>query len=192
MLVGKKAPSFSCQAVVNGAIQDLHLEDFKGYYKVLFFYPLDFTFVCPTELHAFQEVLHEFEQRSTIILGISVDSVYSHLAWLAQPREQGGIHGITYPLLSDITKSVSRAYCILDEEAGIAYRGMFIIDADDTIQAIHVNNLSLGRNIQEVIRLIDAIKFTKTHGEVCPANWTLGKDGIKPTHEGISEYYTKK
>ena len=118
--------------------------------EFFFFYPLDFSFVCPTELHAFQDALSEFEQRKTIVLGVSVDSVYSHVAWLAQPKEEGGIKGVTFPLLSDITKSISRAYDVLDEVEGIAYRGLFIIDKQDIIQSVQVNNLSLGRNIGEV------------------------------------------
>lgn len=191
MLVGKRAPSFSCQAVIHNAVKDIHLDDFKDVYKVLFFYPLDFTFVCPTELHAFQESLSEFEQRNTVILGVSVDSVYSHLAWLAQPKEQGGIQGLTYPLLSDITKSISRAYEVLDEEKGIALRGLFILDDENIVQIAQINNLSLGRNTQEVLRLLDAIRFTKTHGEVCPANWTQEKKALNPTQEGLKEYYKK-
>ncbi len=191
MLVGKRAPSFSCQAIVNEEVKDIYFEDFKDAYKVLFFYPLDFTFVCPTELHAFQESISEFEQRNAVILGVSVDSVYSHLAWLAQPKEQGGIQGITYPLLSDITKSISRAYEVLDEDKGIALRGIFIIDNENIVQVAQINNLSLGRNTQEVLRLLDAVHFTKEHGQVCPANWTEEEKGLKPTQEGLKEYYKK-
>jgi peroxiredoxin 2/4 len=192
MIIGKKAPFFSCQAVVDGQIKEISLDDFKGQYKILFFYPLDFTFVCPTELHAFQEDLHAFTERGAVVLGISVDSVYSHLAWLAQPREQGGIQGVNYPLLSDITKSIARAYEVLNEETGVAYRGLFIIDDEDIVQAEQLNNLSLGRNTEEVLRLLDALKFTKTQGEVCPANWTIGKKGLKPTKAGLAEYFSKK
>lgn len=189
MLVGITAPDFSCKAVIDGEIKDINLSDYKDQMRVLFFYPLDFSFVCPTELHAFQDALSEFEKRKAVILGVSVDSVYSHLAWLAQPKEQGGIKGVTYPLLSDITKSIARAYGVLDEKEGIASRGVFIIDKKGIIQSMQVNNLSLGRNIQEVLRLVDAVEFVETHGEVCPANWALGTDGMKPTHAGVVDYF---
>ena len=189
MLLGTMAPEFSCKAVIDGEIKDIHLSDYKGQMRVLFFYPLDFSFVCPTELHAFQDALAEFEKRKTVILGVSVDSVYSHLAWLAQPKEQGGIKGVTFPLLSDITKSIARTYGVLDEKEGIAYRGLFIIDKHDVVQSVQINNLSLGRNINEVVRLVDAVEFVETHGEVCPANWTLGQGGIEPTHSGVVDYF---
>ncbi len=189
MLIGKQAPLFSCKGIIQGEIKDVALDDYKGKTKVLFFYPLDFSFVCPTELHAFQDALSEFEKRQTSVIGISVDSVYAHLAWLSQPKEQGGIQGVTYPLLSDITKSVSRAYEALNEQEGVAYRALYIVDKNNVIQSIQLNGLSLGRNINEVLRLVDAVEFVETHGEVCPANWTAGEDGIKPTHAGVVDYF---
>lgn len=192
MIIGKQAPAFTCKGIVNGEIKDISLDDYKGLLKVLFFYPLDFSFVCPTELHAFQDALSEFEKRKAVLLGISVDSVYSHQAWLEQPREQGGIAGIMYPLLSDITKSVSQAYGALNEEEGIAYRALYIIDKANIIQTMHINNLSLGRNIGEVLRLVDAVEFVETHGEVCPANWTAGTDGLMPSHAGVVDYFHKE
>ncbi len=192
MIVGKRAPDFSCKAIIDGVIKDFSLHNLKGQLKVLCFYPLDFSFVCPTELHAFQEVLSEFEKRNTTVFAVSVDSVYSHLMWLDQPKERGGIKGVTYPLLSDITKSISRAYGVLNEEQGITLRALFIIDKNNIIQSMQVNNLSLGRNIQEVLRLVEAVEFVETHGEVCPANWSAGQDGLVPTREGVKEYFSKK
>ncbi len=188
MLVGKPAPLFSCKAIVEGQIKDVSLADVQGM-KVLFFYPLDFTFVCPTELHAFQDAHADFKARNTTLLGISVDSVYSHLTWLEQPKAQGGIQGITYPLLSDISRSVSRAYDVLDEDEGVAYRALFIIDKDNIIQSMQLNNLSFGRNINEVLRLIDAVQFVEKHGEVCPANWTVGQKGMDPSRAGVVDYF---
>lgn len=190
MLVGKQAPEISCQAIIDGSIENISLCDFKDKYKVLFFYPLDFTFVCPTELHAFQDSLKEFKKRNAVILGISVDSIYSHQAWLQQPKSKGGIQGVTYLLLSDITKSISRNYNVLDEEQGVAYRALFLIDKKDIIQSMQINNLSLGRNIKEVLRLLDAIIFVEKHGEVCPANWEPGKKGLKASYAGVVDYFS--
>lgn len=192
MLVGKKAPEISCQAVIDNQIKDIKLSDFKSSYKVLFFYPLDFTFVCPTEIHAFETALPEFKKRDAMIFGISIDSVYSHQAWLEQPKEQGGIKGITYPLLSDITKSISRSYDVLNEQTGVAFRGIFVIDQDDIVQAMQVNNLFLGRNISEIIRLIDAIEFAKNNKQVCPANWISGQEALTPDQSGLKDYFKKK
>lgn len=191
-MIGKKAPAFSAKALVNGEIKDMGLDDYTGLAKVIFFYPLDFSFVCPTELHAFQDALAEFEKRNTVLLGISIDSVYAHLAWWGQPKEEGGIAGVSYPLVSDITKSIARSYGALDEEAGVAFRALFVLDKQDIIQSMHINNLSLGRNVNEVLRLVDAVEFVETHGEVCPANWSLGKDGMLPTHAGVVDYFHKK
>lgn len=192
MLVGKPAPLFSCEAVIDGQIKTISLEDYLIGTIVLFFYPLDFSFVCPTELHAFQDDHDEFKKRNATILGISIDSVYSHLAWLAQPKVEGGIAGITYPVLSDITKSISRLYHVLDEEEGIAYRALFIIDKHGIVQSTQINNLSLGRNIKEVLRLVDAIEFVSVHGEVCPANWMLGQEALTADHKGVVEYFQEK
>ncbi len=192
MLVGKVAPEISCQAIIDNEIKDIKLSDFKNKYKVLFFYPLDFTFVCPTEMHAFQDLIEEFKKRDAVILGISIDSVYSHEAWLKQPKEEGGIHGVTFPLLSDITKTISSNYHVLDEKAGVALRGLFIIDQDNIIQSMQVNNLSVGRNIREVLRLIDAIDFAKNNKQVCPANWTTEQQALNPDQEGLSKYFKSK
>ncbi|MBA2307168.1 peroxiredoxin [Candidatus Dependentiae bacterium] len=192
MLIGKKAPDFSCLAVVNGVIKDSSLQDYAGRMKVLVFYPLDFSFVCPTELHAFQDMLATFSEKNAVILGISVDSVYSHLAWCEKPKKMGGLEGVSFPLLSDITKTISRSYGVLDEEKGFAARGLFIIDTDDIIQHIEINNVSIGRNTAEVIRLLDAIAFVKKHGEACPINWTAGSDGLKQTEQGVIDYFSTK
>lgn len=192
MIIGKPAPDFSCKGVIDGEIKDFSLHDLKGRLVVLCFYPLDFSFVCPTELQAFQSVFPEFEKRNASVIAISVDSVYSHLMWLDQPKERGGINGISYPLLSDITKSIARAYGVLDEEEGITYRALFIIDKHGIVQSIQINNMSLGRNIQEVLRLVDAVKFVEDHGAVCPANWSLGQDGLVPTRKGVTDYFSKK
>jgi peroxiredoxin (alkyl hydroperoxide reductase subunit C) len=192
-LLGSVAPDFNCQALVNGEIKQLvSLADFAGKYKILLFYPLDFTFVCPTELHAFQDKYHEFKQRNAVVLGISVDSVYCHQAWLEQPKSEGGIQGIEFPLLSDITKTIARDYNVLNEAKGIAYRAIFLLDKSNIIQVIQVNNLNLGRNIEEVLRLLDALIFTEQHGEVCPANWTVGQEGMQETKESVQEYFAKK
>jgi len=187
--IGNKAPDFNCEAVVKKQIKTVSLDDFKGKYKVVFFYPLDFTFVCPTELHAFQDKLAEFEKRNTHLLGVSIDSVYSHLAWLNTPKNKGGIEGITYPLLSDIKKTISTDYGVLDEEAGVALRGLFILDKDDCVQSMTVNNLSLGRNVDEVIRTIDALQHVENHGEVCPANWNKGEKAMKPDAQGLDDFF---
>lgn len=191
MIIGKPAPDFSCKAVIDREIKDFSLYSTQGL-KILCFYPLDFSFVCPTELQAFQHALPEFTKRNASVLAISVDSVYSHLMWLEQPKERGGISGITYPLLSDITKSISRSYNVLDEKEGITYRALFIIDNNNIVQSMQVNNLSLGRNIQEILRLVDAVQFAEAHGEVCPANWSAGQDGLVPTREGLADYFSKK
>ncbi len=191
VLVGRKAPDFDVAAVVNGSqfMDSIKLSVYKGKYVVLFFYPLDFTFVCPTELHAFQEKLQEFRDRNVELIGCSVDSKFSHFAWLNTPRAQGGIKGVTYTLLSDINKSVAADYDVLLEGAGIALRGLFLIDKEGVVQHQVVNNLPLGRNIDEVLRLVDALQFTEEHGEVCPANWNKGDKTMAPTQEGLVEFF---
>lgn len=187
--VGKPAPGFSCQAVHNNAIKQLSLSEFDNQYKVLFFYPLDFTFVCPTELHAFQEKLHEFEKRNCAVLAASIDSAYSHSAWLKTPKAQGGIQGITYPIIADINKSIARDYGVLDEQQGVALRGVFLLDKDNIVQSAQVNNLSLGRSVDEILRLLDALQHAEAHGEVCPANWNAGDRAMKPNDSGLKEYF---
>jgi len=191
VLVGRKAPDFDVAAVVNGSqfVDSCKLSDFSGKYVVLFFYPLDFTFVCPTELHAFQEKLEEFRSRNVELIGCSVDSKFSHYAWLNTPKNQGGIQGVTYTLLSDLNKTVSSDYDVLIESEGIALRGLFLIDKAGIVQHQVVNNLPLGRNVDEALRLVDALQFTEEFGEVCPANWHKGDKTMKPDEEGLKEFF---
>ncbi len=193
VLVGRKAPDFNAPAVVNGNtfVDSCQLSSFRGKYVVLFFYPLDFTFVCPTELHAFQEKLGEFQKRNVEVLACSVDSKFSHLAWLNTPRGRGGIQGVTYPILSDINKTISRDYDVLVEDAGVALRGLFLIDREGVVKHQVVNDLGLGRNVDEVLRLVDALQFTEEFGEVCPANWNKGDRSMKPTEEGLKAYFAE-
>lgn len=189
-LVGKKAPEFKAKAVIKDKIyDDFCLSDFAGKYIVFFFYPLDFTFVCPTELHAFQEKLKEFEKRNAQIIGCSIDSCFSHTAWLNTPKVKGGIHGVSYPIVSDINKTIARAFHVLKEEDGIAYRGLFLIDKEGVVRHQLVNDLPLGRSVDEVLRTLDALIFHEQHGEVCPANWKAGAKAMKPTEQGLSEYF---
>lgn len=191
VLVNKEAPDFTAKAVQEGnVIDEYKLSDLRGKYVVLFFYPLDFTFVCPTELHAFQAKLEEFKKRNVEVVGVSIDSWFSHLAWLQQPKAQGGIEGVTYPLVSDLNKTISKDYDVLLEGVGIALRGLFLIDKEGIVQHQVVNNLPLGRSIDEALRLVDALQFTEEHGEVCPANWKEGEKSMKPTGDGLKEYFT--
>jgi len=207
VLVGKKAPLFTAKAVINGneIVDNFSLEQFIGNkYVVLFFYPADFTFVCPTEIIAFQEKITEFEKRDTIVIGCSTDSEYSHWKWLNTPKNEGGIMGVKYPLVADTSKVIAQNYDVLagyyeynenDEIVFVgtpmAYRGLFLIDKQGIVRHQVVNDMPLGRNIDEVIRLIDALQYYEKHGEVCPANWTAGKEALKPTFEGIAEYLSK-
>ncbi len=194
VLVGKQAPEFNVDAVINGNQfqSNFTLSQFKDQkYVVLFFYPLDFTFVCPTELHAFQEKLSEFEKRNTQVIGASVDSKFSHLAWLNTPATEGGIQGVTYPIISDLNKTVSEAYDVLVEGAGIAYRGLFLIDKKGVVRHQVINDLPLGRNIDEALRLVDALQFTEINGEVCPANWNPGKTAMEATQAGLKEFFNQ-
>ncbi len=190
VLVGKKAPDFNLKAVIKGKIEDqFSLTALKGKYVLLFFYPLNFTFVCPTELHAFQEKLSSFEERNTQVVGCSVDSCFSHLAWLNIPRQKGGIQGIEYPILSDINKSVSRSFDVLKEEDGIAYRGLFLIDRNGYVRHQVINDLPLGRSVEEALRMIDALIYFEKNGEVCPANWQRGEKSMRATQEGLIDYF---
>lgn len=193
VLVGRKAPEFNAPAVVNGNtfIDSCQLFAFRGKYVVLFFYPLDFTFVCPTELHAFQDKLEEFRKKNVEVLGCSVDSKFSHLAWLNTPRNKGGIQGVTYPLISDINKTIARDYDVLTEDGSVALRGLFLIDREGVVRHQVVNDLGLGRNVDEVLRLVDALQFTEEFGEVCPANWNKGDKSMKPSEEGLKEYFAE-
>lgn len=193
LLVGKPAPEFKAKAVVKGqTIEQFSLKDFLGKYVVFFFYPLDFTFVCPTELHAFQEKLKEFEQKNAVVVGCSVDSHFSHAAWINTPKKKGGIEGVEYPLVSDLNKSISRAYHVLKEEEGIAYRGQFLIDKQGIVRQQLINDLPLGRSVDEALRLLDALIFHEKHGEVCPANWKTGEKAMKATQEGLAAYFDVK
>lgn len=190
VLVGKPAPAFKAKAVVNGHIvNDFSLHHYRGKNVVFFFYPLDFTFVCPTELHAFQERLEEFEKRNTQVVGCSVDSCYSHLAWLNTSRKKGGIEGVAYPLVADLNKTIARDYDVLMEHEGIAYRGLFLIDREGIVRHQIVNDLPLGRSVDEALRILDALLYFETHGEVCPANWQHGKQTFIPSNEGLEKYF---
>lgn len=190
LLIGKKAPQFKAQAVANGKmVENFSLDLFSGKYVVLFFYPLDFTFVCPTELHAFQERLSDFEARDAQVIGCSVDSAFSHLAWVNTPKAKGGIAGVTYPLVADLNKGIARDYHVLSEEAGVAFRGLFLMDKEGIIRHQLVNDLPLGRSVDEALRLLDALIFHEEHGEVCPANWKEGEKSMKPTQEGLVSYF---
>ncbi len=190
VLVGKNAPDFIATAVEKDQIiEKFTLSEFKGQYVVLFFYPLDFTFVCPTELHAFSDKLDEFEKRNVKVVGVSIDSHFSHLAWLNTPKSKGGIQGVGYPIVSDLNKTISRDYDVLIEGAGIAYRGLFLLDKDHVVRHQVVNDLPLGRNVSETLRMVDALQFTEKYGEVCPANWNQGDKSMKPTTEGLEEFF---
>lgn len=208
VLVGKKAPVFKTGAVVNGGevVDNFSLEQYIGKkYVVFFFYPADFTFVCPTELIAFQDRIKEFESRNVAIVGASVDSVNSHWKWLQTPQKEGGIQGVKYPIISDQSLMISTAYDVLagsfdynDEGEEIfvgtpqAYRGLFLIDKEGIVRHQVVNDMPLGRSVDEALRLIDALQFTEEYGEVCPANWKKGEKALKATHEGIADYLSHK
>ncbi len=192
VLVGKKAPEFDVKAVINGGeiVDSYTLSSLKGKNVILFFYPLDFTYVCPTELHAFQERLADFESRNVQVVACSVDSWFSHAAWLNTPKSQGGIQGVTYPILSDFNKTIAMDYDVLVEGMGASYRGLFLIDKDGVVRHQVVNDLPLGRNVDEVLRMVDALLFTEKHGEVCPANWQEGSKSMAPNPEGLKSYFS--
>ena len=181
--VTKEAPDFVAKAVVNEEFKTVKLSDYRGKYVVLFFYPLDFTFVCPTEIIAYSDKVEEFRKRGCEVLGVSVDSKFSHLAWIRTPRPDGGLGGLKFPLVSDITKKISADYGVL-VDSGVALRGTFLIDKNGILRHALVNDLPLGRNIDESIRMIDALHFFEQHGEVCPANWKPGAMTIDPKNAG--------
>ena len=190
-LVSKPAPNFKATAVMpDGTFKEVQLGDYKGKCLILFFYPLDFTFVCPTEIIAFSEKINEFKSRNTEVMGVSIDSQFSHLAWKNTDRKKGGLGDIQYPLLADIDKKVSRDYGVL-ADAGIAFRGLFLIDKNGIVQHALVNNLPLGRNVDEALRIVDALQHHEEHGEVCPANWQKGEDGMKPGPKESQPYFEK-
>jgi len=187
--IQQEAPDFAAQAVMpDGSFKELRLSEYKGKYVVLFFYPLDFTFVCPTEIVAFSDRVGEFKERGAEVLGVSVDSHFSHLAWRNTPRKKGGVGEVQYPLVSDLDKSISCSYGVLLEKPGIALRGLFLIDREGILRHITVNDLPLGRNVDEALRVIDALQFHEENGEVCPANWQKGREGMKPSQKGLEDY----
>ncbi len=206
ILVGRKAPVFKADAVVNGGefVQDFSLEDYIGEKEVVFFfYPLDFTFVCPTELLAFENKLAEFEKRNVQVVGCSIDSKFSHWAWLQTDKKNGGIKGVTYPIVADLSKTISENYGVLageydvDEEGNaafsgvpVAYRGLFLIDKKGIVRHCVINDLPLGRSVNEAIRMVDALQHFEAHGEVCPANWKEGEDAMVASAEGVASYLT--
>lgn len=208
VLVGKKAPVFKTDAVVNGLeiVNDFSLTQYIGKkYVLFFFYPADFTFVCPTELIAFQDKIKEFESRDVAVVGASVDSAFSHWKWLTTPQNDGGIQGVKYPIIADPSLMISKAYDVLAGDFGYddegndvfvgnpqAFRGLFLIDKQGVVRHQVVNDMPLGRSVEEAIRVIDALQFTEEHGEVCPANWKKGDKALKATQEGISDYLSKK
>ena len=190
-LVAKPAPNFTAQAVMpDGSFKEIKLSDYKGKYVILFFYPLDFTFVCPTEIIAFSNSMDEFKKRNTEVLGVSIDSHFSHLAWRNTNRKNGGLGDIAYPLVADVNKKITYDYGVM-HEAGIAFRGLFLIDKEGVVQHQLINNLPLGRNIDEALRMVDALQFHENNGEVCPANWKNGEDGMKPDPSGSKTYFDK-
>jgi len=179
--VGQTAPDFTATAVIDQEFKTIQLSDYRGKYTVLFFYPLDFTFVCPTEITAFSDRHPEFKALNTEILGVSVDSQFSHLAWIQSDRKSGGLGDLNYPLVADLKKTISEAYNVLDPEEGIALRGLFIIDKDGVIQHSTINNLSFGRSVDETLRTLQAIQHVQTHpDEVCPAGWQPGDKTMNP------------
>jgi len=191
LLVTKPAPDFAAQAVMpDGSFAELRLSSYRGKYVVLFFYPLDFTFVCPSEIIAFDKALAKFKQKNTQVIGVSVDSHFTHWAWRNTPRDQGGIGPIQYPLVADLTKSIARDYSVL-LEGGVALRGLFLLDKEGIIRHAVINDLPLGRSVDEALRVLDALQFTEKHGEGCPANWHAGEEAMKPTAAGVAEYLAK-
>ena len=203
-LIGKKAPAFSTDAVVNGGefVENFSLEQYIGKQEVVFFfYPLDFTFVCPTELLAFQAKLAEFEKRNVAVVGCSIDSKFSHWAWLNTDKNDGGIKGVKYPLVADLSKTIAENFGVLageydfDEEGNsmfigtpVAYRGTFLIDKKGIVRHSVINDLPLGRSVDETLRMVDALQFFEENGEVCPAGWNKGDDGMTATSEGVADY----
>ncbi|PBK80080.1 peroxiredoxin [Armillaria gallica] len=190
-LIQRPAPAFKAAAVVDGLFEDVSLTDYLGQWVVLFFYPMDFTFVCPTEILAFNDALAEFKALDTTVLGVSTDSQHSHFAWANQPRKEGGLGpNLKLPLIADRNMSISRDYGVLLEDEGIALRGLFIIDPKGILRQITVNDLPVGRSVDETIRLIKAFQFTDKHGEVCPANWHEGDKTMKADPKGSKEYFS--
>ena len=191
-LVTRQAPDFTATAVMgdNSFKEDFKLSDFRGKYVVLFFYPLDFTFVCPSEIIAFDKALAKFQAKNCEVIGVSVDSQFSHWAWKNTAVNDGGIGNIQYPLVADLDKKISRQYGVL-LDMGVALRGTFLIDKEGVVRHAVVNDLPLGRSIDEALRMVDSLEFHETHGDVCPANWKEGDDAMTPTAEGVADYLAK-
>lgn len=191
VLVTKEAPDFTAQAVLpDNSFAEIRLSSYRGKYVILFFYPLDFTFVCPSEILAFNKAVKAFAKKDAVVLGVSVDSHFSHWAWRQTPVNKGGIGEIGFPLVADLNKQIARDYDVLLNDA-IALRGLFLIDRKGIVRHQVVNDLPLGRNVDEAIRMLDALQFTEEHGEVCPANWRSGDEAMKPTAEGVASYLAK-
>lgn len=191
-LVTQEAPDFTAEAVMpDNTFAELKLSAYRGKYVVLFFYPLDFTFVCPSEILAFNKRLADFKAKNCEVIAVSVDSKFTHLAWKNTPLDNGGIGPIQYPLVQDLNKSIARSYGILFNES-VALRGLFLIDTNGTVRHAVINDLPLGRSVNEALRMVDALQFVETHGgEVCPANWQEGEEAMKPTREGVADYLSK-
>ena len=189
VLVGKPAPDFTAQAVMgNNEIKSVTFSELtKGKYAVVFFWPLDFTFVCPSELIAFDHRLEEFRKRNVEVIGVSIDSQFTHLAWKSVSVDKGGIGQVGYPMVADVKHEICRAYDV-EASAGVAFRGSFLIDKAGLVRHQVVNDLPLGRNVDEMLRMVDALQFTEEHGEVCPAGWSKGKAGMKASTEGVAKY----
>jgi len=190
--IGKEAPDFEAESVVNGEFQKVKLSDYRGKYVVFFFYPLDFTFVCPTEIIAFSDRADEFRKIGAEVIGASVDSHFTHLAWIKTPRKEGGLGKMNIPLVSDLTKDISRNYGVLLEDQGITLRGLFIIDPNGIVRQITINDLPVGRDVDETLRLVQAFQFVDKNGEVCPAGWKPGKDTIIPNPKDKIKYFQKQ
>ena len=189
VLVTQEAPDFTAQAVMpDGSFKEVSLSDYRGQYVILFFYPLDFTFVCPTEIIAFSEAVNQFADLGVQVLGVSIDSQFSHLAWRNTPRAQGGLGEIGYPLVADINKQIARDYDVL-LDGGIALRGLFLIDKEGIVKHQVINDLPLGRSVDEAVRMCKALQYFEANGEVCPANWQEGARTIKPDVEGSKEFF---
>lgn len=192
-LIGKKVPDFTAPAVIDGQIKEFSSESLRGKWSVVFFYPLDFTFVCPTEVLGFDERLEDFRKAGAEVVGVSIDSEFTHLAWINTPKDQGGLGGLKLPLVADKTKEIARSFEVLNEEAGVAYRGVFVLDPEGTVQSAIINNLPVGRNVGEVLRTLKAFQYVTSHeGEVCPADWEEGDETMKASPEGVAEYLGKR
>ncbi len=190
-LVTKEAPDFAAQAVMpDNKIGELKLSSYRGKYVVLFFYPLDFTFVCPSEIIAFDKKLHAFKEKNCEVIGVSVDSQFTHLAWKNTPRDKGGLGNVQFPIVADLDKNIARSYGVLLNET-VALRGLFLIDQEGKIRHALVNDLPLGRSVDEAVRMLDALQFHEKNGEVCPADWRPGEEAMKPTAQGVASYLAK-